>query len=90
MIEAAGKIGLPYNTDLNGVQQEGIGMSQVTIAKGRRQSTAFAYLDPAREGPISPSKRARLRKILYWKADAALACATASMAKSAKRARRER
>ena len=48
MIEAAGKIGLPFNPDLNGPTQEGIGMSQVTIAKGRRQSTAFCYLDPAR------------------------------------------
>ncbi|MBS0541330.1 MAG: GMC family oxidoreductase N-terminal domain-containing protein, partial [Proteobacteria bacterium] len=49
MIEAAGKIGLPFNTDLNGRTQEGIGMSQVTIAKGRRQSTSFCYLDPARD-----------------------------------------
>ena len=48
MIEAANKIGLPFNSDLNGVSQEGIGMSQVTIAKGRRQSTAYCYLDPAR------------------------------------------
>jgi choline dehydrogenase len=48
MIEAADKIGLPFNPDLNGATQEGIGMSQVTIAKGRRQSTAFCYLDPAR------------------------------------------
>ncbi len=48
MIEAAGKIGLPYNPDQNGATQEGIGMSQVTIARGRRQSTAFCYLDPAR------------------------------------------
>ena len=48
MIEAAGKIGLPFNADLNGATQEGIGMSQVTIAKGRRQSTAYCYLDPAR------------------------------------------
>jgi choline dehydrogenase len=48
MIDAAGKIGLPFNPDLNGVTQEGIGMSQVTIAKGRRQSTAYCYLDPAR------------------------------------------
>jgi choline dehydrogenase len=48
MIEAAAKIGLPFNPDLNGATQEGIGMSQVTIAKGRRQSTAFCYLDPAR------------------------------------------
>jgi choline dehydrogenase len=48
MIEAANKIGLPFNEDLNGMTQEGIGMSQVTIAKGRRQSTAYCYLDPAR------------------------------------------
>ncbi|MBV8187148.1 MAG: GMC family oxidoreductase N-terminal domain-containing protein [Alphaproteobacteria bacterium] len=48
MIEAAAKIGLPFNPDLNGASQEGIGMSQVTIARGRRQSTAFCYLDPAR------------------------------------------
>jgi choline dehydrogenase len=48
MIEAAGKIGLPFNPDLNGPTQEGIGMSQVTIARGRRQSTAYCYLDPAR------------------------------------------
>ncbi|WP_395712220.1 GMC family oxidoreductase [Reyranella sp.] len=48
MIEAASKIGLPFNPDLNGATQDGIGMSQVTIAKGRRQSTAFCYLDPAR------------------------------------------
>ncbi len=46
MIEAAEKMGLPYNPDQNGATQEGIGMSQVTIAKGRRQSTAFCYLDP--------------------------------------------
>ncbi len=48
MIESAGKLGLPFNPDLNGATQEGIGMSQVTIAKGRRQSTAYCYLDPAR------------------------------------------
>ncbi len=48
LIQAAENIGIPYNPDLNGKTQEGIGMSQVTIAKGRRQSTAFCYLDPAR------------------------------------------
>ena len=51
MIEAAAAIGLPFNPDLNGETQEGIGMSQVTIARGRRQSTAFCYLDPARGRP---------------------------------------
>ena len=51
MIEAAGNIGLPFNPDLNGASQEGIGMSQVTIARGRRQSTAYCYLDPVRNRP---------------------------------------
>ncbi len=48
IIAAAEKIGLPFNPDQNGESQEGVGMSQVTIAKGRRQSTAFCYLDPIR------------------------------------------
>jgi choline dehydrogenase len=51
IIEAAGKLGLPFNPDQNGATQEGIGMSQVTIARGRRQSTAYCYLDPARSRP---------------------------------------
>jgi choline dehydrogenase len=51
MIEAAERMGLPFNPDQNGATQEGIGMSQVTIAKGRRQSTAYCYLDPARSRP---------------------------------------
>ena len=51
MIAAAERIGLPFNPDQNGETQEGIGMSQVTIAKGRRQSTAYCYLDPARARP---------------------------------------
>ncbi len=51
IIEAAGRIGLPFNPDQNGETQEGVGMSQVTIAKGRRQSTAVCYLDPARGRP---------------------------------------
>ena len=51
IIEAAAKIGLPFNPDQNGETQEGIGMSQVTIARGRRQSTAVCYLDPVRTRP---------------------------------------
>ena len=48
IIEAAERIGLPFNPDQNGETQEGIGMSQVTIAGGKRQSTAVCYLDPVR------------------------------------------
>lgn len=48
IIDAAGRIGLPFNPDLNGETQEGVGMSQVTISGGKRQSTAVCYLDPVR------------------------------------------
>ncbi|MCH9671042.1 MAG: GMC family oxidoreductase N-terminal domain-containing protein [Gammaproteobacteria bacterium] len=48
LIAAAGQIDIPHNRDYNGATQEGISMSQATIANGRRMSTARAYLDPIR------------------------------------------
>jgi choline dehydrogenase len=51
LIKAAGEVGIPHNPDYNGASQEGIAMSQATIARGRRQSTARAYLDPIRNRP---------------------------------------
>jgi len=48
LIRAAAEVGMPHNPDYNGASQEGIVMSQATIARGRRQSTARAYLDPIR------------------------------------------
>ena len=49
MIEAAETIGIPFTKDYNGGSQEGIGITQITINKGRRQSTAYCYLDPVRD-----------------------------------------
>jgi choline dehydrogenase len=48
LIKAAGQVGIPHNPDYNGASQEGIAMSQATIAAGRRMSTARCYLDPIR------------------------------------------
>ena len=48
LIKAAGEVGIPHNPDYNGASQEGIAMSQATIAAGRRMSTARCYLDPIR------------------------------------------
>jgi choline dehydrogenase len=48
LIKAAGEVGIPHNPDYNGASQEGIAMSQATIAHGRRMSTARCYLDPIR------------------------------------------
>jgi choline dehydrogenase len=51
LIKAAGEVGIKYTKDYNGASQDGIGMTQTTIRNGRRMSTAFCYLDPARGRP---------------------------------------
>jgi choline dehydrogenase len=51
VIEAAGQVGIRHNPDYNGAAQDGIAMSQATIANGWRMSTARCYLDPARKRP---------------------------------------
>ena len=48
LIEAAGQVGIRHNPDYNGAQQDGIAMSQATIASRQRMSTARCYLDPVR------------------------------------------
>jgi len=47
-IEAAVAAGYPRNPDYNGADQEGVGYFQLTTERGRRCSTAVAYLRPAR------------------------------------------
>jgi choline dehydrogenase len=48
LIKAAGEVGIRHNPDYNGASQDGIAMSQATIQRGRRMSTARCYLDPIR------------------------------------------
>ena len=45
---AAESIGLKANRDYNGADQEGIAMTQGSISRGWRMSTARCYLEPAR------------------------------------------
>ncbi|MFZ5698943.1 MAG: choline dehydrogenase [Pseudomonadota bacterium] len=49
--EAAKQAGLPPTQDFNGAQQEGYGSYQLTIKNGERQSTAVAFLNPAKKRP---------------------------------------
>jgi choline dehydrogenase len=49
VIKAAGETGIVHNPDYNGASQDGIAMSQATIASGRRMSTARCYLEPIRQ-----------------------------------------
>ena len=51
IIRAAGEVGIRHNPDYNGAAQDGIAMSQATIANGRRMSTAACYLEPIRKRP---------------------------------------
>jgi choline dehydrogenase len=46
---AAIAAGVPATTDFNGPSQEGVGYYQLTNQKGRRSSTAVAYLNPVRQ-----------------------------------------
>ncbi len=47
-VVAAAQTGIPTNPDFNGASQEGAGFFQTTTQRGRRASTAYSYLRPAR------------------------------------------
>jgi choline dehydrogenase len=50
-IEAGQQAGYPFTADMNGYQQEGFGAMDRTTHRGRRWSTARAYLRPALARP---------------------------------------
>jgi choline dehydrogenase len=51
VVQSAVAAGYPRNDDFNGATQEGVGQYQVTQKRGRRWSSADAYLHPARQRP---------------------------------------
>src|SRR5205085_5950065 len=51
LLEAATAAGIPRIADYNGPEQDGVSMFQVTQHKGRRWSTADAFLRPALKRP---------------------------------------
>jgi choline dehydrogenase len=50
-VKAAVETGIPFNPDFNGASQEGAGFFQTTTRHGRRASSAFSYLRPAKTRP---------------------------------------
>ncbi|MGA2792837.1 MAG: GMC family oxidoreductase N-terminal domain-containing protein, partial [Roseiarcus sp.] len=48
---AAQEMGIPYNDDVNGARQDGVGFYQLTQRNARRSSAATAYLNPVRDRP---------------------------------------
>ncbi len=61
-IDACSAIGIPKNQDYNGSKQEGVSLVQSTIQKGKRVSSATAFLKPV-------LNRSNLRAILYAQVD---------------------
>lgn len=50
-IDAAIAMGYDYNPNFNGVQQEGVGLYQLTVKDGKRHSAAAAFLVPILDRP---------------------------------------
>ena len=65
-IEAGVQAGYPFTEDMNGHQQEGFGAMDMTTHKGRRWSTAQAYLKPALARPnLTLQVGAMVTRILF-------------------------
>jgi choline dehydrogenase len=64
-IDAGRQAGYPVTADYNGRQQEGLGPFEMTVWRGRRWSTANAYLRPAlRRANVRLQTRAMVRRVL--------------------------
>jgi choline dehydrogenase len=66
MLEATRQAGYPATGDVNGEQQEGFGLFDRTIRRGRRLSAAGAYLHPVMKRPnLSVRTRAFVMRVLF-------------------------
>lgn len=65
-INGVAELGTPLNNDINGEHQEGVGYFQLTAHKGRRCSSAGAYLKEARSRPnLHIFTHAMVKKITF-------------------------
>ncbi len=65
-IAAGEAMGYPFTADFNGPQAEGVGIYQINTRKGRRASTANAYLRPAlQRGNLVLRTHAHATRILF-------------------------
>jgi choline dehydrogenase len=66
IIGAGIELGIPRNDDFNGASQEGVGYYQLTTRRGRRCSTAVAYLAPVRSRPnLAVETNAHATRVLF-------------------------
>ena len=65
-IEAGRQAGYPVTEDMNGYQQEGRGVMDMTTYRGRRWSAAKAYLRPAQTRPnLTVEARCLVTRVLF-------------------------
>lgn len=65
-VNAAQEAGYPYSDDHNGAKPEGFGPSERTIYRGKRISTAVAYLQPVRKRPnLCVKTNAFVTKVIF-------------------------
>jgi len=65
-IASAHALGIPRNDDFNGATQEGTGYYRATAYRGRRRSTATAYLREAEKRPnLQVETNALVRKVIF-------------------------
>lgn len=66
VMQAMQDYGLQWNDDINDGDQEGVGYLLGSIYKGRRQSTAVAFLRPVAKRPnLTIQSRAHVRRVLF-------------------------
>ena len=65
-LSACDEIGIPRNSDFDGAEQEGVGLFRVTQKRGRRHSSAAAYLKPAlRRSNLTVETFAHATRLLF-------------------------
>ncbi len=65
-VKAAVETGIPFNPDFNGKTQEGAGFFQTTTRRGRRASSAYSYLRPAKNrGNLHIETSALAQRIVF-------------------------
>ena len=65
-VDAAVALGYDHNPDVNGAQQEGVGLYQLTIKDGKRHSTAAAFLVPILDRPnLTVTTGALVTRLLF-------------------------
>lgn len=65
-LKAGEDAGYPMTDDISGYRQEGFGVSDRTVFKGERWSTARAYLNPARKrGNLTVQTHAQVQRVVF-------------------------